>query len=58
MGIIKLEDIAGVRLQDGTLLCQECMDSETEYEEGQYILVDEIEQSDDLYFCDQCKKQL
>ncbi len=57
MGIVK--DIVGYRIAN-EIVCLECMESE-DYEEltqDQAITQDELNQTDDTYFCDRCKKQL
>lgn len=58
MGIVKMEEIKGVKLDDGRILCVKHMGEPSEYKEDDFIMEREIEETEDLYFCDECKKSL
>lgn len=53
MGIVKHEDVVGYRF-DNKIVCLECItdDEFKGLEEDEFILSDEVESSDDRYFCD------
>jgi len=55
MGIVKSDDIRGYRI-GGEIVCLEGITKEEKKEltEEDFILVDEVERTDDLYFCDRC----
>jgi hypothetical protein len=60
MGIIKKEEIRGYRT-GSEIVCLECITDQDQNqidEESSYIMNSEVDDSDDLYFCDRCKKQL
>jgi len=60
MGIIKDESIRGIRDGNYGILCRECMSDEdmSDLEEQNIITEDDVEKSEDHYFCDKCKKRL
>ena len=58
MGIVKGDEIRGVYLDDGQVLCHDCMEAYDNYEETDFVLDDHIDKTDDLYFCDSCKEKL
>jgi hypothetical protein len=54
----KLEDIAGCFNSNGKLYCADCMDL-SEIEDGKSILTyDDVEEGDELYFCDECGRKI
>lgn len=57
MAIFKKEDIVGYR-QDQKILCIDCAKEINDLEQEDIITTDDLEKSDDLYFCDTCGKQL
>ena len=60
MATYKKEEIAGIRLDDGSIACSRCMADEEwlELSLGAIITDDEIAKSGVLYFCDDCKRQM
>jgi hypothetical protein len=64
MGIIRTEDILAYRVEifnsNSEIVCLECVTDEESDEatEEDFILRDEIENSEDLLFCDRCKKRI
>jgi len=58
MGIVKKEEIRGVKLDDGRVLCVKCMEDPSNYKQKNLIMEDEIEKTDDMYFCDECEESL
>ncbi|MGA2977312.1 MAG: hypothetical protein ABSF77_18550 [Spirochaetia bacterium] len=64
MGIIRTEDILAYRVgnynSNSEIVCLECVsdDESNEATEETFILRDEIERSEELYFCDRCKKRI
>lgn len=57
MGIIKQDEILGYWVNE-KLLCLACDDNKEEYTQDSILTSDEVEKSDDLYFCDKCEKQI
>ncbi len=61
MGIVGKDDMVAIRREDGNIVCEECATQE-EWDnatEDQIVTRSEIENdSDNLYFCDECKKQI
>lgn len=59
MAKIAKEDVAGVQV-DEELVCAECLTVEelSSVELEKILLVGTVEEGEDLYFCDRCKKQL
>jgi superfamily II helicase len=57
MGILNVNDVVGLRLQD-EIVCRRCLTSEerSEFTEDEAITQDETG-GDDIYFCDRCKKR-
>ena len=53
MGIVKRDEIRGVRLDDGRIFCAEHIGDLSEYKESDFIMDSEVGKSDDLYFCDE-----
>ena len=58
MGMVNLEEVKGVRLDSGLILCQKCMEEPVQYKEDDFIMQDEIENPECLYFCNECKESL
>ena len=65
MGVVRQEDIVAYRVdpanrQGEELICSDCAkDEESEnLKEDAIVTRDEVENSDDLYFCDRCKKRI
>ncbi len=58
MGIIKNEDLAMARVEE-QLVCQNCLTKEelSELKEGDIVTQDEIDKTDDFYFCDRCERR-
>jgi hypothetical protein len=55
MGVVKLDEIRGLRLDTGAIVCVDCCTSEElngTGKEGSFILDYEVDNSDDFYFCD------
>jgi len=59
MGIIKKEEIRGYRFEN-EIVCPDCAtDAELkDLNEDEIITDNEIENGDEMYFCDRCKKEL
>jgi hypothetical protein len=59
MGRIGKQDVKAYEFQ-GEVVCADCAtdDDLKELEEDELITEDHIENSDDLLFCDRCKKQI
>lgn len=58
MGIVKKEDIRGVRIEN-QILCAKCISDEGQYTSDALIMKWDIEKDNDkLYFCDECKERL
>ncbi len=57
MGIVS--DVLGYKI-NGEIVCRECItdDESSEITQEDVITRDEVENSDDFYFCDRCKKQI
>ena len=53
-------NIAGIKEDDETITCKNCMDEEqwVNIGEDQIISVDQIEKDRRIYFCDYCEKRL
>jgi uncharacterized protein with PIN domain len=61
MGIIKEEEIAGYHLNtDASVVCKGCITAEevSAITEEEIIPQKEVDDSDDFYFCNRCKKLL
>jgi hypothetical protein len=58
MGFVKRDEIRGVSLDDGRIFCAEHMGDLSEYKESDFIMDSDIENTDDLYYCDECKENL
>ena len=57
MGVIKLDEIVAAWVEN-ELVCAECLgDGETDDVE-KIVTQDELDNSEDLYFCDRCKKRI
>ena len=59
MGIVKSDEFRGAHF-DEWLVCHDCMTDEdwAALQEDQVVTDSEIEKTDDMYFCDRCKKRL
>lgn len=60
MGKISKEEIAGIWDDVGNVVCADCVPDEvwTYMTEDQIISRDNVDNGDDLYFCDECREQL
>lgn len=58
MGIVNRDEIVGIH-DENSIKCKDCMTNEdwNNLKEEDIILQNEIE-GDDMYFCDECEKQL
>lgn len=58
MSIIKREDIKAVRLE-GKIICLNCFDGKLDdLSFNEIITEEEMERSDDIYYCDICGKAI
>jgi len=59
MSIIKTDDIAGARLEN-LLVCSDCITDEewTGLKEEEIVTRREVDDSEDLFFCDRCEERL
>ena len=59
MGIIAETDIRGYRLEE-KIVCPECIETEDQEDlkQSQIITDDELQKTDERYFCDRCEKEL
>ena len=59
MGIIKVEDIMGY-VVDQECVCCDCTNKseETEATQNEIITRYDVENNDELYFCDRCNEQI
>ncbi len=57
MGIVK--DVMGYRIND-EIVCTECItdDESKEVTQEEIITLEELQSTDDTFFCDRCKKRL
>ena len=53
-------DIAGMKESDGSIKCAECMDPQDwqDLEDNSTITPEEIQQSQEFYYCDYCEKTM
>ena len=52
MGVVKQEDLAGAWIEpDGELVCVDCL---KEHEVSEVLTQDQVDESEDFYFCDHC----
>ncbi len=60
MAIYDKDEIVAIRTTDGRILCEECADQEEwdNVTQDHIVTRTEVEESDKLYFCDECKKQI
>jgi hypothetical protein len=59
MGIIKADEIAGYCF-GGEMVCLECVQSDelTDLRKDDVLVRNDVESSEDMYFCDRCGKEL
>jgi len=59
MSVIKVEDIMGYFVGQECVCC-DCATKEEEVEvtQSEIITIDDVEDDDELYFCDRCEKQI
>lgn len=55
MGIVRPEDMAAYWV-GRQLVCAECLRDDDDFES--VVTQDEVENSEDLYYCDRCKKRI
>ena len=55
-----LKQIAAIRETDGSIKCANCMDKKDwdQLEETEVITFDQIENSDEIYYCDYCENTI
>jgi hypothetical protein len=60
MGVHEIDDLVGIYEEDGSVKCRDCMKEEDwkELRKENIITMDEIERSDEWFFCDYCEKRL
>ena len=61
MGIIDMEELAGIHSENGQIICAECVEDEelAVVNEDEIITQTEIENADTkAYFCNSCKKRM
>ena len=60
MGLIKVEDIMGYFVGQGTVVYCDCATKAEEEvaSQSEIITLDDVESGDNLYFCDRCEKQV
>jgi hypothetical protein len=60
MGHYKLDEIAAIQDDMGSITCLECATSEemANLTEDQIISDKRVEDNEDFYFCDSCKKRI
>ena len=60
MGLIHAPDVVGLWVSKGKIACRDCWTKE-EFEkakEDDFITQNEVEDEEEIYFCDRCKKTL
>ena len=57
MGVIKREDILGAWIEPGgtELVCADCL---KDHEVSEVLTQDQVDESEDFYFCDHCAKRI
>ncbi len=60
MGRVHLPDVVGLWVLAGEIVCRECWTQEEidRAREEDFITQDEVEDVEEMYFCDRCKKRL
>ena len=61
MGIIDMEDLAGIHMADGQIICADCIEDKSlaDAKEDDVITQAQIENADTkVYFCDACKARM
>jgi hypothetical protein len=60
MGAYDPKQVAGIRESDGSVKCADCMDTKDwdPLEETEVITFEEIERSEELFYCDYCEKTI
>jgi hypothetical protein len=60
MGYYKLDEIAAIRDDQGKMSCMECATKEelAELTEDQIVTDKEVEDEENFFFCDDCKKRI
>ena len=57
MGVIKKEDVVGYWVDD-KLLCIKCAEGKENLTQDKIVTTDEVENEENLYFCDHCHEEL
>lgn len=60
MGVVKVEEIMGYFIGQQCVCC-DCAtkeEEETITSQNEIITLDDVERSDEYYFCDRCEKQI
>ena len=57
MGTVKADEIAGYHVSN-ELVCTSCFTNDDEISQGDIILWKEVENTDDVSFCDRCGKKI
>jgi NAD-dependent SIR2 family protein deacetylase len=60
MGFVNLTEVVGLHLSNGRMVCSKCMTDEQiqNVREDEFIMQNEIENDEVIYFCDECKNSL
>ena len=56
----KADEIRGYRWKDGTIVCTKCVTDEErkDLKEDEILTDHDVDDEDEMYFCDRCKKGL
>ena len=57
MSVYKMDEIAAIRVNE-RIVCSECFDDFSNVAEDDIITQDDIDRSDEIWFCDECKKRI
>ena len=60
MGVHKIDDLVGICEEDGSIKCRDCMEDRDwkDLKQENIITLDDMDNSEKLFYCDYCEKKL
>jgi len=60
MGVHEIDDLVGIYEKDGSIKCRDCMKGKDwkDLKQENIITLDDMENSEKLFYCDYCEKKL